>query len=302
MDFSTIITDSKDIWLNLSLEEYLAEQIAQSPLLFLWLNRASVVVGRNQVPWLECDVDALSSHHTVLARRMSGGGTVYHDEGNVNYTFIVKASEYDRQRCFDVVLNMLADLNLDAVRTARNDIVIDDWKISGSAFRITKNYVIHHGTLLVDADLKRMSAVLSVQEARYQSAHTRGIRSTRSPVINLNSLNANIDVPRIIDAFIAQSKSGAVEKIEADQLPAMERVAERASEISSWQWCYGRSPEFTVTLPLSLADNRQEDVQIKIDGGIIAAVDCGHEKGLAIEPLIGERYHFSTLMRQLVND
>ncbi len=178
-----IIAESDDPWFNLAAEEVLFNRLQPGEAaLYLWVNSASVIIGRYQNPWLECRLGQMKDDGVKLARRMSGGGAVYHDPGNLNFSFMAGAEIYDKQTDFSIILQALGNLGISAGLNSRNDIIVDGNKVSGSAFKLTKTKSVHHCTLLVSSDLDRLRTYLRPGTAAIES---KGIKSVRSEVANL---------------------------------------------------------------------------------------------------------------------
>lgn len=199
------ISRSLDPYFNLSVEHYLLQKTpADSTVLFLYTNRKCVVIGRNQNPWVETHIPSLKSDHdTWLVRRRSGGGTVFHDEGNVNYSVICPTPVFDRDRHAEMVVRALHKLGVERARVnGRHDIVMNrtatghqdprPLKVSGSAYKLTRLRSLHHGTcLLASPNLKNISALLCSPSKRYITA--RGVDSVSSPVANVNVPNRDFE-------------------------------------------------------------------------------------------------------------
>ncbi|PKN46926.1 MAG: CTP synthase, partial [Deltaproteobacteria bacterium HGW-Deltaproteobacteria-20] len=152
-----------DPWKNLAREEFLAGDCADDEAIFyLWQNAHTVVIGRNQNAWSECRLDLLESEGGRLARRSSGGGAVYHDLGNLNYSFILPRTHYNMERQLGVVLAALRSLGVDAEFSGRNDLLLEGRKFSGNAYQLTRRRGLHHGTLLLSVDMSKLSRYLNV--------------------------------------------------------------------------------------------------------------------------------------------
>ena len=178
-----IRTDSTDPYLNLATEEYLTMNAEEGVMtLFLWQNAHTVVIGRNQNPWRECDVESIRRDGIYLARRMSGGGAVYHDMGNLNFTFIARDGLYDIGRQTDVILLACRLLGIDAVKNGRNDLTVDGRKFSGHAYFSSGGFNYHHGTIMMDVKGDDLSKYLNVPDSKLRS---KGVASVRSRVTNL---------------------------------------------------------------------------------------------------------------------
>ena len=159
-----------DPWKNLAREEFLMGDCADDEAIFyLWRNARTVVIGRNQNAWSECQLDLLESEDGRLARRSSGGGAVFHDLGNLNFSFIVPRRLFSMERQLGVVLGALRSLGIDAEFSGRNDLAIGGRKFSGNAWQLTRDRGLHHGTLLLSADMSMMSRYLNVDPEKLKA-------------------------------------------------------------------------------------------------------------------------------------
>ncbi|MDD2389891.1 MAG: lipoate--protein ligase [Desulfobacterales bacterium] len=242
-----IVSEQFDPFMNLSLEEALLDQVQPGQIIFyLWQNDHTVVIGRNQNPWQECRVRLLESSGGRLARRLSGGGAVYHDLGNLNFTFAMDKALYDQQRQLDMVAGAVNRLGIPAVCTGRNDILVNGCKFSGNAFYFRTQTALHHGTILVDADLEKVPRFLSVSPEKLAS---KGIGSVRSRVLNLKALNATLTIDKIketlLEAFDREygQKALPVEETVGLKRESIDRVYQK---YVSDAWRYGATPDFNV--------------------------------------------------------
>ncbi len=188
---------SQDPFINLALEQQLLEA-GTSNALFLYQNHNSVIIGRAQNPWIECDLHFLETHKITLARRQSGGGTVFHDLGNINFTFFSEKKQYDKKENLKLIIKALASLNINVQMNERHDLILNDKKISGSAFRETKTHAFHHGTLLINSDLNLLRQSLKAPEYDIKS---KGVASVKSSVINIKDVYSHANIPEIINAI-----------------------------------------------------------------------------------------------------
>lgn len=188
-------TDNTYPYRNLAMEEYMTNHVPDGTcILFLWQNRHTVVIGRNQNCWKECRVNFLEEEGGYLVRRLSGGGAVFHDLGNLNFTFIVRKPDYDVDRQLQVILEAVRRLGIQAEKTGRNDITVEGRKFSGNAFYQTGDCCYHHGTLLVHADKENMSRYLNVPREKLAS---KGVSSVKSRVANLDEFCPGLTVDRV---------------------------------------------------------------------------------------------------------
>lgn len=247
-----LISDSHDPWFNLAVEECIFRQMDPShKVLFLWRNADTVVIGRAQNPWKECNTRKMAEDRVTLARRSSGGGAVFQDLGNTCFTFMAGKPAYDKTVSTDIILAALAKLGLRAETSGRNDLMLKtsdgDRKISGSAYRETKDRGFHHGTLLINTDLNRLSDYLNPDPKKLQA---KGITSVRARVANLIEVMPNVShetiVAAITDAFFERyGERVAAEHISPQALPDLPNFSTQFEKQSSWDWNFGQAPSFT---------------------------------------------------------
>lgn len=247
-----LISDSYDPWFNLAVEECIFRQMfPDQRVLFLWRNADTVVIGRAQNPWKECNTRRMEQDGVKLARRSSGGGAVFHDLGNTCFTFMAGKPEYDKTVSTQIILNALASLGIQATASGRNDLVVkngdDERKVSGSAYKETKDRGFHHGTLLLSADLSRLADYLNPDPKKLQA---KGITSVRSRVTNLVELLPGIDHQQISVAieqafFDYYDEQVSAEIISPQVLPNLPGFTEQFAKQSSWEWNFGQAPAFS---------------------------------------------------------
>jgi lipoate-protein ligase A len=239
---------SFDPWFNLSFEEHLLKNAREGEVtLFLWQNDNTVVIGRNQNPWRECRFTELEKDGGKLARRLSGGGAVYHDRGNLNFTFVAKENLFEISRHLEVIIGAVKLHGIKAEFSGRNDILAEGRKFSGNAFCSDGGNCYHHGTLLVSSDMKKLGKYLQVSKEKIAS---KGIESVEARVANLSSLEPSIDVDGLISSleksFETVYGGRITERATADkELAAMDKLYEK---YSSWDWRYGETPNFEINL------------------------------------------------------
>ncbi|MFP1590691.1 lipoate--protein ligase [Escherichia coli] len=244
-----LISDSYDPWFNLAVEECIFRQMpATQRVLFLWRNADTVVIGRAQNPWKD---DPADKDNVRLAQRSSGGGAVFHNLGNTCFTFMAGKPEYDKTISTSIVLNALNALGVSAEASGRNDLVVKtaegDRKVSGSAYRETKDRGFHHGTLLLNADLSRLANYLNPDKKKLAA---KGITSVRSRVTNLTELLPGITHEQVCEAITKAFFAHYGERVEAgNHLPGqnarLPNFAETFARQSSWEWNFGQAPAFS---------------------------------------------------------
>ena len=240
--YESITTDP---YQNLAVEEYLTFHAEPGEcILYLWQNAHTVVIGRNQNCWKECRVSELEADGGHLVRRLSGGGAVYHDLGNLNFTFCMRKEDADVERQLQVIIEAVASFGLTAEKTGRNDVAINGQKFSGNAFFDSKGCYYHHGTLLLNVDTASMSRFLNPSKAKLQS---KGVDSVRSRVVNLSSLCPKITVDTMKQAmFTACSRVYGLPAVPlcADRLEQT-AIQDGRERFSSERWKYGPKIPFT---------------------------------------------------------
>ncbi|WP_318461282.1 lipoate--protein ligase [Photobacterium leiognathi] len=245
------ISQSTQPWFNLAVEDAIFRNMpADQQVLFLWRNADTVVIGRAQNPWKECNTGKMEQDGITLARRQSGGGAVFHDLGNTNFTFMAGKPQYDKNVSTNIVLSALQTLGINAKATGRNDLVVevgeDERKFSGSAYRETIDRGFHHGTLLLNADLTRLANYLNPDKKKLEA---KGITSVRSRVTNLSDINPDIHHDNVCEAikeafFTHYGERVEVEYISPENLPDMPGFSEKYQNQSSWEWNFGNTPQF----------------------------------------------------------
>lgn len=179
-----------DPYINLAIEEYLLQKAdSQTCILYLWQNQNTVVIGRNQNAWVECRTELLNAEGGKLARRLSGGGAVFHDVGNLNFTFLMAEANYDLAKQLNVIRTACAACGIPTEFTGRNDLTVDGKKFSGNAFYHRNGKAYHHGTILINANMDKLSRYLSPSKAKLQA---KGVASVRSRVTNLTAFKPEL--------------------------------------------------------------------------------------------------------------
>ena len=315
-----IRNNSTDPYFNLAMEEWLMDNIDEE-IFMLWRNEKTVVIGKNQNAYAEINRGYVDSHSITVSRRLSGGGAVFHDLGNVNYTFIAKKQEGSDINFFKFtkpIIELLEKLGAKAELSGRNDILIDGKKVSGNAQCVRNGKILHHGCILYSADLSDVSSVLKVDESKFQG---KGIKSVRSRVANIKELcNINMDVTEFIN-YIETGINGELFELSCEQIKEVKALSD--SKYSAWEWIWGRNKEYkfrtkkrfdfgTVELYIDSDRGFLNDVRIRGDFfgvGEIAELEntlkgVRYERDAVLNKIENsgiERYIFGAKVNEIVN-
>lgn len=300
-----LYSPSFDPYYNLAVEETLLHTVEQDAcILYLWQNENTVVIGQNQNAFLECRTGLMEEEGVHLARRLSGGGAVFHDLGNLNFTFLMSSSDYDLDKQFSVLLRACQDLGLQAEKSGRNDVLIEGRKFSGNAFYRGKEHSYHHGTILVSADMEKLSRYLSPSKAKMEA---KGVKSVRSRVANLTEFLPTLTIAQVKEAMVQAFREVydlSISELSVDALDASS-VKTLQNRNADWDYNYGSKPLCSVLLEsrfpwggVSLHLNVEEG---KITSLQVYSDAMEHDLPPKIEAcLLGQRFTLATLCESLM--
>ncbi len=269
MPINYIETGSLDPCYNLAFEQYLFEHKTEGKWLMLWQNANTVVIGMNQNAAEEINADFVKAHNITVVRRMTGGGAVYHDLGNLNYSFITDTgdkSSLSIEQFSRPVCRALESLGLSASVGGRNDIIVEGKKVSGVAQRIYKGRILHHGTLLFRSDADMIAGSLNADPSKFESKSSKSVRS------RVGNISDFLPDDMSFEQFRGEIKrqlslDGAVEcSLREDELEEIRKNADE--KYRSWEWTYGRSPKYTFKNKARFPGGSIE-VRLFVSGGII---------------------------------
>ncbi|MEA4920547.1 MAG: lipoate--protein ligase [Clostridiaceae bacterium] len=295
------VSTETDPYFNIAAEYQLFLEAVDEPQLFLWQNNRAVIMGRNQSFSAECDMEFLQKHHIKLARRFSGGGSVFHDLGNVNFTFLSTEAAAEPDRYLKVIKNAIEFCGVQCDFSSRNDLVTDGKKFSGHAYYTDHGKYMYHGTIMISVDFELLSGAL---HPSYLKLHSKGIDSVKSRVINLSEINREITTEGImracITAFRQEYAAGGI----VEYLGGRQMRPEALDMLRSESWIYGQSPDYeieiekklsfgNVTINSDVTDGRITRIKIYTDGlAPISFAECEKE-------LSGEIFHEAVIVQKI---
>ncbi|XP_069613610.1 lipoyl amidotransferase LIPT1, mitochondrial isoform X1 [Ranitomeya imitator] len=295
---------SSNVYENLAVEDWIHDHmdLEQKSVLFLWRNSPTVVIGRHQNPWKECNLRLMREKGITLARRRSGGGTVFHDLGNINLTFFTSKKKYDRMENLHLVIRALKSLQpyLDVQTTKRYDLLLDGkYKVSGTASKLGRTVAYHHCTLLCSADSSLLPLVLY---SPYDGIHSNATPSVPSLVQNLSHAHPSLTCEAVMDAiakeysFLYDDKP-IIHVVDPSDEALFPGITPKIKELCTWDWIYGKTPKFDVQKTFQILHK-----DIVVDGNIAMSIKNGHIEScsLALPSHWLSARHSSELQESLV--
>jgi len=309
-----LLIDNKNIndpKINLALEEYVVRNfdVENEDYILFYINRPSLIIGKHQNTIEEINMDYTSENDITVVRRISGGGTVYHDLGNLNFSFLTRfdSSKVNNFEQFTKpIVEALQSLGVAAELTGRNDIVVDGRKISGNAQFSTTKSMFSHGTLLFDTDLSKAANALQVKADKIES---KGIKSVRSRIANIREfLTSELDMTefkKIILEYIFKTK-GDIPKFKMTEEDWKNVYKLSEEKYQTWDWNYGRSPEFDIQR-VHRFDFGQVDARILVKEGKIKNIKffgdfLGHGELSELEQLLTDQLYEKKSLKTFLKD
>lgn len=263
------INNGFDPYINLAREKCLFDAIeSDTCTLYLWQNQNTVVIGKNQNAFAECRTELLQAEGGRLARRLSGGGAVFHDLGNLNFTFLCSTDNFDVSKQLGVIAHACRLAGVEVNPSGRNDLLADGRKFSGNAFYNSAGSSYHHGTIMISADTDKMQRYLTPPKAKLEA---KGVKSVRSRVVNLCELSPDLTAERMTEYLL--KAFDAVYGLAAEPHPSLDEasVNELAEKYGSREYLYGTPMPFTLSVS-DRFDFGQTEIQLRTVGGNVKEV------------------------------
>lgn len=265
-----IYNPTTDAYFNLAVEEYMMNNFDED-IFMLWRNEPSIIVGKFQNSLAEINLDFVNEKGIKVVRRMTGGGAVFHDLQNLNYTFIESNSKGNFRTFSQPILDVLQNLGVDARFEGRNDLMIDGQKFSGNAECVNNGRILHHGTLLFDTAMNDMSAALKVNPLKFED---KAVKSVRKRVTNISEhLKSPLTVMQFCDLimdYVMKTKANCV-KYEFSDADIAKIQKLRDEKYSKWEWNFGNSPKYSYSKMIRTKGGNIE-VHLKIEKGKISDI------------------------------
>jgi lipoate-protein ligase A len=274
-----------DPYFCLAAEEYLLKNFTED-IFMLWQSENAVVVGKHQNLLAEINYPFVHENNITVCRRISGGGTVFHDSGNVNFSFIknVKSTaEISFKQFTAPVVEALAKLGVTATTSGRNDLLIDGLKISGNAEHVLKNRVLHHGTLLFNSDLQNLGQAIKVSPGKYEG---KAVQSNRSPVANISQF---LKIPMTTGEFIQfllgvqlENQENSFYVLNENHIQSIEKLS--TEKFKTWEWNFGYSPNYSFKNEVEI-DGKILTIRLVVEKGIIVEAEIEGDYFMIIESI-----------------
>ncbi|MBB6217427.1 lipoate-protein ligase A [Anaerosolibacter carboniphilus] len=265
-----IRNESTNPYFNLALEEYVLNHMNEREDYFLlWQNEPSIIIGKHQNTLEEINLQFVKKNNIHVVRRLSGGGAVYHDLGNLNFTFVVKnceSSQFNFKKFTEPVIRALENLGIQAAFNSRNDLTIEGKKFSGNAQYMKKDRLLHHGTLLFSSELEQLVKALHVSDEKIIS---KGIKSIRSRVTNISDyLDQKVSIQQFKELLLRYMFHEELQEytLTEEEMNEVKEMMEK--RYLTWEWNYGESPKFNIKKERRFEGGKVEAL-LDIEGGII---------------------------------
>jgi len=298
---------STNAYFNLAMEEYFLKNTNED-IFMLWRNESAIIVGKNQNTLSEINYEYVKQNKIKVVRRQSGGGAVFHDLGNINFTFIScnDNSFSDFKRFTMPIIDALKNLNIQAEFSGRNDLLIDNQKFSGNAQYNYKNKVMHHGTLLFSSEINDLSSALKVKPSKFIG---KSVKSVKSRVTNIaNHLEQDITVLEfknyLMNFINSKYENNCLYQLSEEDINEINKLVE--DKYNTWQWNFGHSPKYALNNEIKYPGGNIE-FSLNVEKGLIKEIkffgDFFGKKDVSyIEDLLKNTNHNEASIRSILNN
>ena len=283
-----------DVYFNLAMEEYFFEKFKKDEVFMLWINEPSVVIGKHQNLIEELNMKYCFEKNIKIARRLSGGGTVVHDFGNLNYTYITNTTgdtALDFKEFLKPMYNALLNLNIDAHISPRNDFRVLEKKICGHSQFMRKKRVLHHGCILFDSNLDNLRNALNVKNKKIISKSAKSVKSSVANLKEISKLDYEISnfLEKLKNEILKTQENFEIYELTKEDILKIEKI--KSEKYATKDWIYGQSPKCTFIL------DEERDYTIEIDGGKIEKINMGDDN--KFDSLIGLYFEYEEIKNKI---
>lgn len=283
-----------DVYFNLAMEEYIFEKFKEDEVFMLWINEPSVVIGKHQNLIEELNMKYCFDNNIKIARRLSGGGTVVHDFGNLNYTYITNTrgdTALDFKEFLKPVYNALLKLNIDANISPRNDFRVDEKKICGHSQFMRKKRVLHHGCILFDSNLNNLRNALNVENKKIISKSAKSVKSSVANLKEISKLDYEISdfLEKLKNEILKTQEDYEIYELTKEDILKIEKI--KSEKYATKDWIYGQSPKCTFIL------DEERDYTVEIDNGRIEKINMGDDN--KFDSLIGLYFEYEEIKNKI---
>lgn len=283
-----------DVYFNLAMEEYFFEKFKKDEVFMLWINEPSVVIGKHQNLIEELNMKYCFENNIKIARRLSGGGTVVHDFGNLNYTYITNTTgdtALDFKEFLKPMYNALLNLNIDAHISPRNDFRVLEKKICGHSQFMRKKRVLHHGCILFDSNLDNLRNALNVENKKIISKSAKSVKSSVANLKEISKLDYEISdfLEKLKTEILKTQENFEIYELTKEDILKIDKI--KSEKYATKDWIYGQSPKCTFIL------DEEGDYTVEIDGGKIEKINMGDDN--KFDSLIGLYFEYEEIKNKI---
>ncbi|EDP23420.1 lipoate--protein ligase family protein [Parvimonas micra] len=283
-----------DVYFNLAMEEYFFEKFKKDEVFMLWINEPSVVIGKHQNLIEELNMKYCFENNIKIARRLSGGGTVVHDFGNLNYTYITNTTgdtALDFKEFLKPMYNALLNLNIDAHISPRNDFRVLEKKICGHSQFMRKKRVLHHGCILFDSNLNNLRNALNVENKKIISKSAKSVKSSVANLKEISKIDYEISdfLEKLKNEILKTQENFEIYELTKEDILKIDKI--KSEKYATKDWIYGQSPKCTFIL------DEERDYTVEIEGGRIEKINIGYDN--KFESLIGLYFEYEEIKNKI---